>query len=154
MKIAYFQYDKLVLKIYVSSDKISKIDFIDTYFEAEEDEFIRKIKSQLLAYCKGELKEFDLDLLVEGTEFQKKVWEEMQKIPYGKTRTYGELAEKVGNPKGARAVGMACNKNKIPVIIPCHRVVGKNGKLTGFAGGLDIKELLLKIEGEKANVNK
>ena len=95
-----------------------------------------------------------MDLLVEGTEFQKKVWEEMQKIPYGKTRTYGELAEKVGNPKGARAVGMACNKNKIPVIIPCHRVVGKNGKLTGFAGGLDIKELLLKIEGDKANVNK
>ena len=154
MKIAYFQYDKLILEIFISEDKISKIDFTDTYFETEEDEFIKKIKSQLLAYCQGKLKNFDLDLLVEGTEFQKKVWEEMQKIPYGKTMTYGELAEKVGNPKGARAVGMACNKNKIPIIIPCHRVVGKNGKLTGFAGGLDIKELLLKIEGEKANVNK
>ncbi len=154
MKIAYFQYDKLILKIFISKDKISKIDFTDTYFDAEEDEFIKKIKSQLLAYCQGKLRDFDLDLLVEGTEFQKKVWEEMQKIPYGKTMTYGELAEKVGNPKGARAVGMACNKNKIPIIIPCHRVVGKNGKLTGFAGGLDIKELLLKIEGEKDNANK
>lgn len=154
MKIAYFQYDKLILKIFISKDKISKIDFTDTYFDAEEDEFIKKIKSQLLAYCQGKLRDFDLDLLVEGTEFQKKVWEEMQKIPYGKTMTYGDLAEKVGNPKGARAVGMACNKNKIPIIIPCHRVVGKNGKLTGFAGGLDIKELLLKIEGEKDNANK
>jgi len=154
MKIVYFQYDKLMLKIYISSNRISKIDFADKYIETEEDDFTRNIKNQLLAYCKGELKKFDIDLLVEGTEFQKKVWEEMQKIPYGKTMTYGELAEKVGNPKGARAIGMACNKNKIPIIIPCHRVVGKNGKLTGFAGGLDIKEFLLRIEGEKDNANK
>lgn len=154
MKITYFQYDNLILKIYISNDKISRIDFTDKYVETEEDNFTKKIKNQFLDYCKGILKEFDLDLFVEGTEFQKKVWEEMQKIPYGKTMTYGELAEKVGSPKGARAVGMACNKNKIPIIIPCHRVVGKNGKLTGFAGGLDVKELLLKIEGEKDNANK
>lgn len=154
MKITYFQYDKLILKIFIFNHKISRIDFTDIYFEIEDDEITKKIKSQLLAYCQGKLLKFDLDLFVEGTEFQKKVWEEMQKIPYGKTMTYGELAAKVGNPKGARAVGMACNRNKIPVIIPCHRVVGKNGKLTGFAGGLDIKEFLLKIEKEKDNANK
>ncbi len=85
-------------------------------------------------------------MFVEGTPFQKKVWAELQKIPYGETISYGELARRCGNAKACRAVGMANNKNKIAIIIPCHRVIGSNGKLVGYAGGLDIKSKLLELE--------
>ena len=78
-----------------------------------------------------------------GTEFQKSVWHELEKIPFGKTKTYGEIAKEIGNPKAGRAVGSACNKNPLPIIVPCHRVIGANGKLTGFAGGTETKEWLL-----------
>ena len=88
-----------------------------------------------------------MPLSLKGTPFQMKVWEELRKIPYGETLSYGQIAENVGNPKAARAVGMANNKNPIMIIVPCHRVIGKNGKLVGYAGGVDIKEKLLKIEG-------
>ena len=83
---------------------------------------------------------------MKGTEFQKKVWDELLKIPYGKTTTYGALAKKIGNEKASRAVGMANNRNSIGIIVPCHRVIGANGKLTGYAGGLDKKEYLLNLE--------
>ena len=86
------------------------------------------------------------DMLLFGTDFQKKVWNALKEIPYGETRTYGEIADAVGNPKAARAVGMANNKNSIGIIIPCHRVVGANGKLVGYAGGMDKKEWLLQLE--------
>lgn len=145
----YFQYKNIKLEIITEDDRIKEIIFSDKYIETKDDDFTKKVKKDLLDYFEGKLQEFQIELTIEGTEFQKKVWAEMYKIPYGKTMSYGELAEKVGCPKGARAVGLACNKNKIPIIIPCHRVVGKNGKLTGFAGGLDTKEFLLKIEGEK-----
>lgn len=101
---------------------------------------------QLEEYAQGKRQEFDLPLVIEGTPFQKKVWQAMQRIPYGHVTTYGVLAKYAGKPKAARAVGMACNRNPIGIIIPCHRVVGSNGDLTGYAGGLNNKEKLLRLE--------
>ena len=91
--------------------------------------------------------QFDLRLALAGTPFQRSVWRELQRIPYGETRTYGEIAKNLGNPGAARAVGMANHVNPVPVIVPCHRVVGHDGSLTGYAGGLNIKETLLSLEG-------
>lgn len=101
---------------------------------------------QLRAYFRGELEEFEIRLAPEGTEFQQKVWSELSKIPYGETISYGELARRIGNPKASRAVGLANGSNPIPIIIPCHRVIGANGKLTGYGGGLPVKEKLLALE--------
>ena len=101
---------------------------------------------QLSEYFAGARRVFDFPLMPEGTEFQNKVWRALTEIPYGETRTYSEIAEKIGSPKAARAVGMANHVNPIPVIIPCHRVVGKNGKLVGYAGGLEMKTKLLDTE--------
>jgi len=101
---------------------------------------------QLGAYFKGELTRFDLELNLQGTIFQKKVWQELVKIPYGETISYGQLAQKIGNPKASRAVGMANGKNPVSIIVPCHRVIGKNGSLTGFGGGLEVKKSLLDLE--------
>ena len=95
---------------------------------------------QLRAYFAGELEDFDLPLAPRGTEFQQNVWAELCKIPYGETISYGELARRIGNPNASRAVGLANGSNPIPVVIPCHRVIGANGKLTGYGGGLPIKE--------------
>ena len=103
---------------------------------------------QLTEYFEGSRREFDLPIQPQGTEFQKSVWQALCEIPYGETRTYGEIARNVGNEKACRAVGMANNRNPIAIIIPCHRVVGSGGKLTGYAGGLDKKEFLLKLEDE------
>jgi len=101
---------------------------------------------QLKAYFAGELEDFDLSLAPQGTPFQQKVWSELQKIPYGKTTSYGELARRIGNPNASRAVGLANGSNPIPIVIPCHRVIGSNGRLTGYGGGLPIKEKLLALE--------
>lgn len=111
-----------------------------------ETTLIKKAAKELDEYFKGERDNFDLPLKLEGTEFQKKVWETLTRIPCGETRSYKQIAEEVGNPLAARAVGMANNKNKIPLFIPCHRVIGANGKLVGYEGGLDIKEKLLALE--------
>lgn len=102
--------------------------------------------SQLTAYFAGRLTEFSLALSPKGTDFQQRVWQELTRIPYGQTISYGELAARIGNPKASRAVGMANGKNPIPIVIPCHRVIGKNGSLTGFGGGIDIKRQLLELE--------
>lgn len=112
----------------------------------------REAQRQLRAYFAGELKEFDLQLAFEGTEFQVKVWENLRAIPYGETISYGELARRVGKPDAARAVGLANGQNPIPIIIPCHRVIGSDGSLTGFGGGLPIKEKLLKLERPQASL--
>ncbi len=104
------------------------------------------VKKQLDDYFQGRLKIFDLGLSLQGTDFQKKVWHALTQIPYGKTISYGELAQRIGNPKACRAVGLANGKNPIPIIIPCHRVIGKNGKLTGFGGGIPVKQHLLELE--------
>lgn len=102
--------------------------------------------AQLKAYFAGELERFDLDLAPEGTPFQQRVWGELGKIPYGATISYGELARRIGNPNASRAVGLANGSNPIPIVIPCHRVIGSNGKLTGYGGGLPLKERLLALE--------
>jgi methylated-DNA-[protein]-cysteine S-methyltransferase len=103
-------------------------------------------RQQLAAYFEGRLTEFDLPLLMDGTEFQKRVWEELTRIPYGVTISYGELARRIGNPNGSRAVGLANGRNPISIIVPCHRVIGANGKLVGYGGGLPRKEALLALE--------
>jgi methylated-DNA-[protein]-cysteine S-methyltransferase len=102
---------------------------------------------QLEEYFAGRLEEFDLELAPRGTPFQKRVWQELERIPYGTTISYSELAERIGNPKAVRAVGTANGANPLPIVIPCHRVIGADGSLTGYAGGIEIKEALLALEG-------
>ncbi|WP_440956973.1 methylated-DNA--[protein]-cysteine S-methyltransferase [Methanosarcina sp. Mfa9] len=121
-----------------------KVEIPDDWVENEE--FFRNVSGQLKAYFARELESFDIKLAPEGTEFQKSVWNALCEIPYGETRTYGEVAKIIGKPKASRAVGLANNRNPISIIVPCHRVIGANGKLTGYASGLDVKAFLLKLE--------
>jgi len=107
---------------------------------------------QLQAYFRGELKEFDLPLAMEGTEFQLRVWKELRVIPYGETISYAQLAGRIGNPKAVRAVGLANGSNPIPIIVPCHRVIGSDGSLTGFGGGLATKKKLLELENKQLSL--
>ncbi len=104
------------------------------------------VKKQLLAYFAGELKQFDLVIAQKGTDFQQRVWQALQTIPYGATQSYQAIAEQIGKEKAVRAVGAANGRNQIPIIVPCHRVIGKDGRLTGFAGGLEVKQKLLLLE--------
>jgi methylated-DNA-[protein]-cysteine S-methyltransferase len=112
----------------------------------EDIEQLREPIRQLRSYFRGKLEVFDLPLQPRGTPFQLAVWRELCEIPYGETISYGELARRLGNPNASRAVGLANGTNPIPIVIPCHRVIGSNGKLTGYGGGLDIKEMLLALE--------
>jgi methylated-DNA-[protein]-cysteine S-methyltransferase len=114
-----------------------------------EDSAFREAIRQLRAYFAGERKEFDLTLAPEGTPFQLVVWKNLRKIPYGETISYGQLARRIGRPQAARAVGLANGSNPIAIIIPCHRVIGANGTLTGYGGGLPIKEKLLALESRQ-----
>lgn len=118
-------------------------------FGVQDDEhpILQLTISQLKEYFNGERREFSIPLAANGTEFQNKVWQALTTIPYGETWCYKDLAIAVGNPKSSQAVGGANGKNPISIIVPCHRVIGKNGSLTGYAGGLDIKDALLKLEG-------
>lgn len=109
-------------------------------------EVLEHAEAQLLSYLDGKRRTFDLPLRLQGTPFQISVWRVLQDIPYGTTLTYGEVAHHVGCPKAARAVGMACHRNPLMIVVPCHRVVGANGRLTGYACGLDIKRQLLENE--------
>lgn len=111
-----------------------------------ETPLIKKTAKELREYFSGKRKIFTITLSINGTEFQKKVWNELQQIPYGETKSYSEIAALVNNPGASRAVGMANNKNRIAILIPCHRVIGKNKRLTGYAGGLEIKQFLLDLE--------
>lgn len=120
----------------------------DLPYQNIETELIRKTCIQLDEYFEGKRIKFELPLICEGTKFQKEVWNKLIEIPYGETRSYQNIAIDLNNPNACRAVGMANNKNPIPIIIPCHRVIGKNGTLVGYAGGLDIKNKLLTIEGK------
>ena len=125
----------LGLKVVESCDNVSEVT---GYFA--------QVAKQLDEYFAGKRTKFELNISPKGTAFQKKVWAELLKIPYGKTKSYQEIAEAIGNTNAQRAVGSACNKNPILLIIPCHRVVSKSGKLTGFACGIDRKEQFLKLE--------
>ncbi len=119
---------------------------ISELHKSNDEKTIIKTKKQLSEYFAGKRKTFDLPLVIDGTDFQIQCWQQLLKIPYGKTVSYGEQAEKVGNKNKARAVGMANGLNPISIVIPCHRVIGGNGHLVGFGGGLDKKEYLLKLE--------
>ena len=122
---------------------------ITTAFYASENKHLAEACKQLQEYFAKERTSFDLPLDVEGTDYQVSVWNELQKIPYGEVRTYQDIATALGNPKAVRAVGMANNRNPICIVVPCHRVVGKNNKLTGYAAGIDKKEYLLNLESGK-----
>lgn len=111
-----------------------------------ETTLLQAAVKQLREYCAGQRKEFDVPLNPKGTDFQQKVWAELCRIPYGQTRSYGQVAAALGNARACRAVGMANNRNPISVFIPCHRVIGANGQLVGYGGGLPIKEHLLRLE--------
>lgn len=140
--------------ILVADDEgLRRIDFVHGRHPArpdpswqEDSTAFGEIISQLNAYFAGNLKQFTLPLAPEGTDFQQKVWKSLCDIPYGETISYGHLARCIGNPNASRAVGLANGSNPIPIIIPCHRVIGSNGKLTGYGGGLPIKEKLLALE--------
>ena len=114
--------------------------------QIKETPLLIEAEKQLTEYFNKTRTKFDLPLDPQGTDFMKRVWKELIKIPYGETRTYKQIAQKIGNEKASRAVGMANNKNPIPIIIPCHRVIGANNKLVGYALGLDKKEFLLDLE--------
>ncbi len=111
------------------------------------EEVLERTVRQLKEYFRGERKTFDVPIQTKGTPFQENVWKALREIPYGETCSYGDIAKKIGCPKGARAVGAACGRNPVLIVTPCHRVVGGNGALTGFTGGLHVKEKLLELEG-------
>jgi methylated-DNA-[protein]-cysteine S-methyltransferase len=131
---------------------------IETYFAGaqpkpdwiRDDDGLREAADQLCAYFAGERQSFDLPLAPRGTDFQLSIWNALQRIPYGQTTTYSTIAQRIGRPAAIRAVGAANGANPIPIIIPCHRVIGANGSLTGFGGGLDVKRQLLALEARVA----
>ena len=123
------------------NDKKSPADVVE-----KSTPFLQMVAGQLKEYLAGKRKEFDIPLKLSGTVFQLAVWNVLQTIPYGETRSYREVAEQVGSPKACRAVGMANHRNPIAIIVPCHRVIGADGSLTGFGGGLELKRQLLELE--------
>lgn len=147
-KSAYYKSDLGIIKISYQ-EKIESIELVDKIdSKNERSKLSDKIFTQIDKYLKGEVKEFDIydKLEIKGTDFQQSVWQELIKIPYGETRTYKDIAEKINNPRATRAVGSAIGKNPFLIIIPCHRVIRSDGKMGGFAYGLDVKEKLLYLE--------
>lgn len=135
--------------ITASEDAIKRLDIgvnVSDNAVFSETPIIQKAHEQLKEYLDGKRKIFDIPLEPDGTEFQRRVWECLKGIPYGETRTYGQIAAQAGNPKASRAVGSANHKNPLPIFIPCHRVVGANGKLVGYGLGLPMKEFLINLE--------
>lgn len=141
-------YKSCVGNILIEADNkaITKIQFNNSNVSCYSSSLEQEAAKQLDEYFKGKRKKFDLPLNLKGTEFQKKVWEVLKQIPYAQTRSYKEIAMMIGNKNASRAVGMANNKNPCPIIVPCHRVIGSNGSLVGYALGLDIKKKLLDLE--------
>jgi methylated-DNA-[protein]-cysteine S-methyltransferase len=123
---------------------------LNAEFVERDDEILEKTRRQLEEYVKGRRREFDMPLLMVGTDFQKRVWKALMDIPCGATSTYGQIAEDIGNPGAVRAVGSACGANPISIIVPCHRVIGSNGELVGYGRGLSLKRRLLELERKNA----
>jgi len=151
-----FHYDSPVgpLGIAEQDGAITRVIFgkeMPAGYEFGETELIKQANEQLQEYFAGTRRAFDLPLALRGTEFQVKAWQALQTIPYGETRSYKNMAEQVGSPKACRAIGLANNRNPIVIIVPCHRVVGHNGSLVGFGGGLDAKRFLLDLEAGHVN---
>lgn len=154
MSFSYYDSELGKIKIEVEDKYIIGVNFVsdinlpmDEINNENEKSIISKCKNQLEEYFNGERKNFELDIkFIKGTNFQKCVWSELCKINYGETLSYKEVAERIGKPNAYRAVGGANNKNPIAIIVPCHRVIGKNGAMVGYADGIDKKEFLLKLE--------
>lgn len=149
MSIFYYSSPVGVLEIKSTESHITQLLFKESAKTSSENipAVMKECIRQLDEYFSGNRKDFTLPLAPEGTTFQRSVWKALQTIPYGQTISYKELAERVENPKACRAVGTANGRNPIAIIIPCHRVIAANGTLGGYAGGLDIKTILLKLEG-------
>lgn len=150
--LPYLYIDTPVGKIRISgsAEHIAAIEFKESGEEPYPGEvpvLLRECAAQLLGYIAGSRKNFDLPLAQEGTDFQQKVWNELTRIPFGQTISYHELARRLGDEKSIRAAGTANGKNNIAIVVPCHRVIGSDGSLTGYAGGLHRKEWLLRLEG-------
>lgn len=145
-KIFYYKTKIGTVKITVENNTVCGISAVNDFCESDKNSFADKVISQINEYLDGKREKFDFPFKTHGTEFQKKVWAELQKIPYGETKTYGQIAKEIGKPNAARAVGGACNKNPLLLAVPCHRVIGSDGSLTGFAIGTDIKKQLLMLE--------
>ncbi len=148
-KTAYYKTKLGMIEIRYTDDYITYLSFVED--NADNNASITsplsdKTYQEINEYLDGKRTEFDIPIKLIGTEFQKKVWQALLEIDYGKTLSYKDIAEKIGKPKSARAVGGANNKNRIAIIVPCHRVIASNGALLGYAGGVDIKKKLLKIE--------
>lgn len=149
-EVVYYDSPIVKLKIVEVDGWIEEVSFASSEDETavkQPSDNLQNAMKQLKEYFDGKRTTFDLKMKLHGTDFQKKVWTYLSEIPYGETRTYKDVAEAIGSPKGFRAVGMANNKNPIAIIYPCHRVIGASGKLVGYGGGLDIKEQLLRLEG-------
>ncbi|MDR3287491.1 MAG: methylated-DNA--[protein]-cysteine S-methyltransferase [Prevotellaceae bacterium] len=146
----YYSYKSAFGDILIVADdkNIVEIVFGKKKIDGSENEtaVIKNAAKQLLEYFDGKRKAFDFPINPQGSGFQKQVWTALQNIPYGELYSYKQIAEIIGNPKAARAVGLANNKNPLPVVVPCHRVIGSNGKLVGYAYGLDMKEFLINLE--------
>ena len=149
----YLKTSEHLLKIESDEQAIKAISFVKQMEDSSEiqPEILDYAKQQLQSYFEGNLQSFNLRLDPEGTNFQKKVWALLYKIPYGKTWTYADMANKLGDPKVIRAAASANGKNPVAIVIPCHRVIGTNGSLTGYAGGLENKRFLLDLENRVAN---
>jgi len=141
-------YDTICGRVFIAEENlfITNIGFSPVKGENKETPLIKEAYKELCEYFAGERQKFNLPLNPNGTGFQKRVWKALLKIPYGQTTAYKDIAIAIGSEKACRAVGLANNKNPICIVIPCHRVIGSNGSLTGYAGGLDIKKKLLEIE--------
>lgn len=149
--INYYFYETIIGYLTISADEqgITDVSFgkrNPVHAVCQETPVIKQAVSELQEYFEGRRREFTVPLHPQGTDFQLRVWQVLRAIPYGKTWSYKQVATAAGNPNASRAVGMANNRNPIAIIIPCHRVIGANGRLVGYAGGLDVKEKLLEIE--------
>ncbi|MDE6413525.1 MAG: methylated-DNA--[protein]-cysteine S-methyltransferase [Eubacterium sp.] len=129
-----------------NGEKLVSVQLCENAENGNMSALTKRVINQLEEYFSGTRKSFDLPLEMNGTAFQLKVWNELCNIPYGETRSYKDIAEKTGNPKAVRAVGGANNKNKLMIVVPCHRVIGADGSLTGYAGGIEVKKTLLELE--------
>jgi methylated-DNA-[protein]-cysteine S-methyltransferase len=135
------------LSLAVDDIGLCRVHFSGSDRPIDSDPLLTETAEQLKAYFAGELQEFTLPLSVHGgSEFEHAVWDQMKRIPYGEMQTYGEIAKIVGDAGAARAVGVACNRNPLPIVVPCHRVVGAGGKMVGFGGGIPTKRHLLELE--------
>jgi len=148
MFIDYYKTPIGLIELIATRDRLISLNFMDglRIQQGKKNDFLDGVAKQLDEYFKGKRKDFEIDLYFAGTEFQKKVWNSLTKIPFGVTRSYKDIAEMIGNKNATRAVGNANNRNSLPIIVPCHRVIGSDGSMTGYAGGIERKEWLLTHE--------